>query len=652
MPGNQLPLAIVTALLALSPSTPGRAEAGILLTNGSFATNTDGKPDAWTVRGDKQKVTIDSSDSHHPAQLRALRVEITRDGGSSYGEIVQSVKVAPDTAYRFAGDWRSSKGKVAFFQIKRIKEGQELERIPLPWSETAWQRVVRTVNSGEADELQVLCRYRQKKAYVGTSCWYTNIFLTKSADSAAGVDTVSTISEPIAAPEPKLPVFDLAATNPDLIVAAPGADQFVTPEGAGEQTGADWDNARSAKDGGLQVAWNAVGPSNTLFLGSGEYRDILLEILAGGGSPAAMKRLQGVDTGTGLPLFTGSLDMDKIRDGWQTMIKGSPNTGYWSLADLRFRNCSCAIRLYGSNVGVRISGIDVERVREAFNVYGVRNPDDKFATRDVVISDCTVNIYTKRCLRIRDGVSDLSVIRVRADAGGREWFREAFPIGFHVESEAHLPPCHDITYIDCSASGNWHPNGDAYWNADGFGAENRASGIVYLRCHASNNTDGGWDDKSANPVLIDCVALRNKRNYRFWSRPGPATLQNCVSAYAIDHRSGKPGTGMWLAKGASVRASHTTFYANRHAIHLAAEGRPTFCELDHCLLAGDKDSLLIEAGNGGEVTMTSTSKGTIGDAETDPQLTSPTPDWPSGDSAFHSKRFPDRGVQHRAKEVK
>ena len=161
-----------------------------------------------------------------------------------------------------------------------------------------------------------------------------------------------------------------------------------------------------------------------------------------------------------------------------------------------------------------------------------------------------------------------------------------------------------------------------------------------------NNTDGGWDDKSANPVLIDCVSLRNKRNYRFWSKPGPARLQNCVSAYAVDYRSGTPGIGLWQASGSYAQIENSTFYANGCAVRVEADGRLSRCELINCILAGDKDAKHLAVESGGEVAKTDTIEGTIGDAETDPQLIAPTPQWNGNGSknVFNSRRFPNVGA--------
>jgi hypothetical protein len=113
----------------------------------------------------------------------------------------------------------------------------------------------------------------------------------------------------------------------------------------------------------------------------------------------------------------------------------------------------------------------------------------------------------------------------------------------------------------------------------------------------------------------------------------------------VDHRSGSPGTGLWQAAGSYVQAEHSTFYANGTAVCVEAGGRPSRCDLNHCLLAGEKDAILLSVEAGGEVSRTNSIEGTIGDADTDPQLKAPTPRWRGGDDAFNSCRFPQKGAR-------
>jgi hypothetical protein len=106
------------------------ARADNLLVDGCFARQEEGVSVNWSIRDNKQEVAVDASEAHHPQVEQALRVDILCDGGSSYGQIAQAVSVKPNTVYRFAGDWRSSKGQTGFFQIKRIKDREFVKHFP------------------------------------------------------------------------------------------------------------------------------------------------------------------------------------------------------------------------------------------------------------------------------------------------------------------------------------------------------------------------------------------------------------------------------------------------------------------------------------------------------------------------------------------
>lgn len=100
---------------------------------------------------------------------------------------------------------------------------------------------------------------------------------------------------------------------------------------------------------------------------------------------------------------------------------------------------------------------------------------------------------------------------------------DLYCVGYQLDDAAH-----DITYLRCEAHG-FRETGRAatsYWNGDGFSDERGNSAIRYLSCVATSCTDGGFDLKSANMYLQNCLARGNKRNYRLWSG---GTLSGCRS---------------------------------------------------------------------------------------------------------------------------
>jgi hypothetical protein len=258
------------------------------------------------------------------------------------------------------------------------------------------------------------------------------------------------------------------------------------------------------------------------------------------------------------------------------------------------------------------------------------------------VSGCSLVNYTKRGVRIRGGCRDVFVSGCVADAGGREWAVEAFPIGFQVMGPHGVPEGsavrdRDVTFVDCVARNNYHDAGAKYWNADGFCAEGGCSGMAYYRCRALDNTDGGWDDKSVRPLLVECVALRNKRNFRFWGAEG-ATLVRCASAFATKRGGSGGADGLW-AKG-RVRAERCTFHANPSAV--ALEGEKARVELDHCIVSSDasvnRDTKLHADGAG--IILTDSIVWPDGGDASDPRyVNAPDRDWDGSGRGLESQAF-------------
>lgn len=346
-----------------------------------------------------------------------------------------------------------------------------------------------------------------------------------------------------------------------------GADRYVTPEGTGARDGSDWANALPATSETLQQAWDALPPGGTLFVGSGVYGELALRIAAGGEADAP-RTLRGVDTGDGLPLFQGNWSKAAPSENLRSFIDAKASAHHWAIRDLRVDAYSTAVRLRGPNEHVRIENVDVERSRDAIVLAG---GGADAPSRHIRIRDCDFHFYTKRAVRIRGGVSDVEIRNCHADAGGEPWAVERFVIGFHIMS-GEDGPNHDILFADCTARNHYDDNGEGYWNADGFAAEAGNHAIRYERCGSFDNTDGGWDDKSTEPVYIDCTASGNKRNFRIWNGPQPARFTGCVSREATKLGGSGDPAGLWLGSDAAVAFDRGTFADNPTAFELEDEG--------------------------------------------------------------------------------
>lgn len=87
------------------------------------------------------------------------------------------------------------------------------------------------------------------------------------------------------------------------------------------------------------------------------------------------------------------------------------------------------------------------------------------------------------------------------------------PVGIAFDGTAH-----DFRIERCIMRGfQWKRAEKKYWNGDGFSTERGNARMLFRQCAAWNNSDGGFDLKSTETLLDDCVSGRNARNFRLWS---------------------------------------------------------------------------------------------------------------------------------------
>lgn len=334
-------------------------------------------------------------------------------------------------------------------------------------------------------------------------------------------------------------------------------DVHLLPTAAGDGDGSSWAHARGVEGADLGALIAALPPGASLLLGSGEYRGIQLPV-ASSGEAGAPIGIRGVDTGGGVPRLIGDWTRNEPSKGRDLITLGA-RASHLVVENLEIRSYRRVVFTdAGGHADLRFADLDIGDVRTAFYLIGGRNAADPEAwTRDVLIERCRVIGYTKRAVRLQGGNHHVLVRDVAADMGGEPYATERFAMGFHVIGDKDAgkegrEPAHDhhIRFERCRSDNHYDDNGDGYWNADGFAAEGGCHDIVYVDCSATNNTDGGWDDKSTNPILIGCRATANKRNYRFWGRAeGRALLIDCEATAAHKYGGSGDATALW-SKGA------------------------------------------------------------------------------------------------------
>ncbi len=434
---------------------------------------------------------------------------------------------------------------------------------------------------------------------------------------------------------------------------------FVTPDGAGEQTGESWANAVAGnKANGLNDAIELLSKEGRkMHIGGGTYDvEQHFELKIGGTSADDMLEIIGDENN--MPVFVGGWDADNQPQS-ATFLKVMVSQNFWKISNIKIKNYRFGIDLNGRHVGGRLNNIEIDMMDSGILMRGnatTANPE--VGTHDLIVENCHFTHYTKRGIRINGGNYNVTIKDCTADQGGKAFWRTGnWGSSFHVaDGNADGIYDHDITYINVKAGNNYHEH-DVYSNADSFVSERNAYNLKYVGCYAYANTDGGWDDKSQNPLLIDCISAHNKRNYRFWSEGREvngevmgAEIYNSVSLAPKHVESGVKGSivgaGSFGSDKTMVTFFKSTFYHSDQFEILSHMGTIT---LNDCIIASDNsEKLHTNEGNSGVVVWDTTIKfnpnGSDGhQTDADPNFNNPSEDWTGGNSAFDSQQYPDKG---------
>lgn len=346
-------------------------------------------------------------------------------------------------------------------------------------------------------------------------------------------------------------------------------DWFAAPAPSGEKDGTSAQNA--AGPDALQGILDQLKPGDRLMLAGGEYADLKLTLRASGNADQPIT-VGSQDDNAGHAIFASKWTIAAPTKG-STAFTIEPGVSHIVFRDITIRGYQHGVQAPGKEgseprVGLRFENVDMEQIRHGFYLS---------SCSDLTLIDCDLKRYSKHGFRFEAACSNVTLQKCVADCSEAdpEWEKqtELFPFGFVVNDGG--APNTNFVFEDCISRNNMMPlQTTRYKNGDGFVVEGNSQNVSFKRCIAANNQDGGFDLKVKDVHLEDCVAIRNKRDYRIWTT---GNLHNCFAGWSI--------LGIWT-KGGPIVAEHCTI-AGWKENPAQAEDTKIGTELRHCLLAAD-----------------------------------------------------------------
>lgn len=293
---------------------------------------------------------------------------------------------------------------------------------------------------------------------------------------------------------------------------------YITPDGQGD--GSSWGNAAPLRALSDLIALLEPGGEVLVAAERGEYELSDPVIVGEGGVEGQEVRVRGVNSADGSPMaavLRGNRGGNEVGTEGFRLARGANHIRF---SHFDFRDIgNGAVRAAAAATNITIEDCAFENIYRFFeNTAG--DGEGHASLRGFVLRRCRGSRVERGFLRVRynsrDGLIEDCAAQGLPNEGG------LIPAGCALDDRAS-----DITYRRCVMEGFQQLNGGDYWNGDGFSDEPDNRNIRYEACQARGSTDGGFDCKSRDLTLIDCVAEDNKRNFRVWS--DRATLANCIS---------------------------------------------------------------------------------------------------------------------------
>ena len=331
------------------------------------------------------------------------------------------------------------------------------------------------------------------------------------------------------------------------------ADYYISPTGSGFKTGTGIHNAATLDQLDLLVSKAKAGDRILILADKGDYKITKSINLSHGGSGAADIVIKGVSSsGADMDATFVSTRADRYSPraaAGEEVFRLLEGANHLRFENMAFEDVKTAFRLAGPAEDITLAHMTADNI-DRF-VYNLATDDyDDATVSGLIIRDIDVTGFAKAVISLRDDTNNVLIEGVKGDS--RQIDGSNFATGIQLEGTVHSVVIKDTTM------GNIRDTVNDYWNGDGFATEEDVYDVAFINTRAYNNTDAGYDLKSAKTTLINAVAEGNTRNFRLWADD---TVMENVTGIDPRYHGGDSinPSNVWLGANAKVTITDSKF---------------------------------------------------------------------------------------------
>lgn len=327
--------------------------------------------------------------------------------------------------------------------------------------------------------------------------------------------------------------------------------RYISPTGAGDKSGSSIDNAAPIGALDAQIAKAGAGGEVLLIADAGIYQTAGIIPVSHGGTDGLPVTIRGIDHlgNAAAAQFNGTRPAD-----WHAgdaagneLFKLGSGANHLVFQDIDISNVGTAFRASADIADITIQRVDVLNARRFFEDLA---SNGTATISGLTIRDVDVTGFSRAAIRLQYDTHDVVIENVRGDMAGQ--VGDDLPEGIHLDGTVHDVLIRDTTMANVQSVGS----GSTYLNGDGFATERGVHGVRFENTVAAGNSDGGYDLKSTDTVLIGAIASENARNYRFW---GEITMSDSVGMNPVWRGGSAEQNQVWVAAGAHVTITDSAF---------------------------------------------------------------------------------------------